>query len=54
MEMVYIKYDPNNNLPTREAIIPNQRQKEVKAPEIDVCVTKKTNHNLTTSHKQLL
>ena len=30
VEEFYIKYYPNNNLPTHEAILPNQRYKEVK------------------------
>ena len=28
VERVYIKYDPNNNLPTHEATLPNRRSKE--------------------------
>ena len=31
VERVYVKYDPNNNLPTHEANLPNQREKEAKA-----------------------
>ena len=27
VERVYVKYDPNNNLPTHEATLPNQREK---------------------------
>ena len=54
MEKVYIKYDPNNNLPTHENITPNQREKEVKASSICFCVNNKANHNLTPSQKELL
>ena len=53
-ERVYIKYDPKNNLPTHADIIPNQRYKEVKALASSVCVTNMSNHNLTTSQKELL
>ena len=35
----YIKYDPKNNLPTHEDILPNQIEKEVKALTSGVCVT---------------
>ena len=52
--MVYIKYDPNKNLPTREAILYNQRQKQVKTLASGVCVTNKSRQNLTPSQKQLL
>ena len=31
VERVYVKYDPNNKLPTHEANLPNKREKEVKA-----------------------
>ena len=31
VERVYVKYDPNNNLPNHEATLPNQREKEAKA-----------------------
>ena len=48
VERVYIKYNPKNNLPNHEAIIPNHRDKEVKALEISVCVTNKSNQNLIT------
>ena len=51
VERVYIKYDPNKNLPTHEAILPNQRDKEVKTLEISVCVTDKANQNLNPPHK---
>ena len=33
VERVYVKYDLNNNLPNHEDTLPNQREKEVKAPE---------------------
>ena len=39
VERVYVKYDPNINLPTHEATLPNQREKEVKALASAVCVT---------------
>ena len=54
VERVYVKYDPKNNLPTHEATIPNQRDKEFKALESAVCVTNKANQNLTHSQKELL
>ena len=31
VERVYVKYEPNNNLPTHEATLPNPREKEAKA-----------------------
>ena len=54
IERVYVKYDPNNNLPTHEVSIPNQRYQEVKALASAVCVTNEANQNLTLSQKQLL
>ena len=54
MERVCIKYDPKNNLPTHDDILPNQTEKEARALEITVCVTNEDNHNLTTSQKELL
>ena len=54
MEKFYIKYDPNNNLPTPEDIIPNQIEKEFKALESAVCVTNEDNHNLTPSNNEIL
>ena len=39
VERVYIKYDPNDNLTIDETIIPNQRDKEVKALASAVCLT---------------
>ena len=52
--MVYIKYDPKNNLPTHESTLPNQIEKEAKALTNDVCVTNEANRNLTPSQKELL
>ena len=52
--MVYIKDNPKDNTPNNEAIIPNQIEKEVKAPERTFCVTNKANHNLNPSQKELL
>ena len=49
MDRVYIKYNPKNNLPTNEAIIYNQREKEDKELASAICVTNDTNHNLTLS-----
>ena len=54
MERVYIKYNPNKNLPNNEVIIPNQIDKDIKALEITVCVTNKANQKLTNSYKELL
>ena len=54
VERVYVKYDPNNNLPTHEANLPNQREKEAKALTNAVCVTNEANQNLTPSQKELL
>ena len=47
-------YEPKNNLPPHKAIIPNQREKEVKALESAICVTNEANQNLIPSQKQLL
>ena len=54
VERVYINYEPKNNLPTHEDIIPNHIQKEFKALSIDVYVTNEANQNLTPSQKELL
>ena len=54
VERVYVKYDPNNNLPTHKSNLPNQREKEFKALTSAVCVTNKANQNLTPSQKELL
>ena len=43
IERVYVKYDPNNKLPTHEVTLPNQREKEAKALTNSVCVTNKAN-----------
>ena len=47
VQRVYIKYDPKKNLPTHEAIIPNQREKEFKVLPIGVYVTNEANQNFT-------
>ena len=47
VERVYVKYDQKNNLPTHNATLPNQREKEVKALKSAVCVTNEANQNLT-------
>ena len=49
VERVYVKYDPNNNLPTHESNISNQIEKEVNALISSVCVTNEANQNLTPS-----
>ena len=54
VERVYVKYDPKNNLPTHEATLPNQREKEAKALTNAVCVTNEANQNLTPPQKELL
>ena len=54
VERVYIKYDQKNNLPTQEAILYNQREKEVKALTSAICVTNETSHNITNPQKELL
>ena len=51
---VYVKYDPKNNLPTHEANLPYQIEKEVKALESDAFVTNEATQNLTSSQKELL
>ena len=48
-ERVYVKYDPKNNLPTHEATIPNQIDKNFKALTSAVCVTNEANQNITPS-----
>ena len=53
MERVYINYEPKNNLPTHEAVLPNQIEKGVKALASVVSVTNDTNQNLTPSQKEL-
>ena len=54
VERVYFQYDPNNNIPTHKATLPNQIEKEVKALTSHVCVTNEANQNLTPSQKELL
>ena len=54
IERVNIKYDPKNNIPTHEAILPNQIEKEVKALASAVCVTNEANQKLTPLHQYLL
>ena len=54
VERVCVKYDPKNNLPTHEATLPNQIEKEVKLLASAVCVTNEANQNLTPSQKELL
>ena len=48
---VYVKYDPKNNLPTHEATLPNQIEKEVDLLKSSVCATNEANQNLTPSQK---
>ena len=47
----YIEYDPKNNLPTHEDILPNERENEIKALESAVFVTNEANQNLNPSNK---
>ena len=54
VEKFYVKYDPNNNLSTHEATLPNQREKEVNSLSSFVCVTIESNQNLTPSQKDIL
>ena len=54
VERFYIKYDPENNLTTHEAIIPNHIEKEVNELARSVFVTKQDNQNLTPTKKELL
>ena len=54
VDKFYVKYDPNNNLPTHEATLPYQIDKEVEALESAVCVTNEANQNLAPSQKELL
>ena len=39
VERVYVKYEPNNNLPTHKATLLNHREKEIKALTSTDCVT---------------
>ena len=54
VERVYVKYEPKKNLPTHEATLPNQIEKEVKSLKSAVCVNNEANQNPTPSHKELL
>ena len=54
VERFYIKYDPENNLTTHEAIIPNHIEKEVNELARSVFVTKQDNQNPTPTKKELL
>ena len=54
VERVYVKYVSKNNLPTHEATLPNQREKEDKVLTNAICVTNEANQNLTPSQKGLL
>ena len=54
MERVYIKYQPNEKLPTYEALLSNQIQKDIKALARTVYVNNNAKQNLTTSHKYIL
>ena len=51
VERFYVKYDPNNKLPTHKATLPNQIEKEVKALKSAVCVINESNQNLNPSQK---
>ena len=53
VERFYVNYDPKNNLPTHEANLPKQREKDAKALKSAVCVTDEANQNLTPSPKEL-
>ena len=54
VERIYVKYDPNTNLPTHKYILPNQIEKEVNALTSSIRVTNEANQNLTPSQKELL
>ena len=54
VEMFYIKYDPNTNLPNHGTTLRNQREKEVKALASAVYVTNEANQNLTPSQKEII
>ena len=54
LERVNIKYDPKNNFPTHDVIIPNQRENKDITFKTTVCVTKESNQNLTSSQKYQL
>ena len=47
VDMVYVKYDSKNNLPTHEATLPNKIDKEAKALEmLFVSLTRLTKNSL--------
>ena len=54
VQRVYIKYDPNENLPTYKDTLNKQIEKEFKALTSAVCVTNEANQKLTSSQKELL
>ena len=54
LERRYIKYEPKNNLPTHEYIVPNHIDKGLKSLESAVCVNNEANKKLTTPQKDLL
>ena len=54
VEKVYIKDEPDNNLPTNEDNLLKQKQKKVNALVITIYVTKMTNPELNPSQKELL
>ena len=49
VERVYVKYDPNYNLQTHEATLPNYIEKDFKALSSAVCVSNEANQNLNPS-----
>ena len=49
VERFYIKYDLKNSFTTHEAILSNQREREVKASVSYVCVTNEAKQNHTPS-----
>ena len=54
VDRVYVKYDPNINLPNHEATLTNKIDKEAKELTSSVCATNEANQNLTPSQKELL
>ena len=54
MERIYIKYEPNNNLPTHKIFSLTRDIRRAKKLESAVCVTNKSNHNLNLSQKEIL
>ena len=53
MERVYVKYEPNNNLPTHKSNLHIEIEKEFKALTSAVCVTNEDNQKFTSSQKEL-